>query len=128
MKLLRINDIDVDEVIKRSEENVNEVIPAVADILSEVHKNKDEALIRFTEKFDNVELDDLKVTPEEIKEAYENVDDKLLKALKLALTNIKKFHEREIPEEWEMEVTSGVKAGQIVRPINSVGQLILQQF
>lgn len=121
MKLLRINDIDVDEVIKRSEENVNEVIPAVADILSEVHKNKDEALISFTEKFDNVKLDDLKVTPEEIKEAYENVDDKLLKALKLALTNIKRFHEREIPEEWEMEVTSGVKAGQIVRPINSVG-------
>lgn len=121
MKLLRVNDTDIDEVIKRSEENVAEVIPIVADIISDVDKNRDKALIRYTEEFDKVKLDDLKVNSEEISEAYENIDDDLLKALKLALTNIEKFHEKEIPKEWKMEVTPGVTAGQIVRPINSVG-------
>ncbi|MDO5847911.1 MAG: histidinol dehydrogenase [Methanobrevibacter sp.] len=121
MKLLRFNDIDVDEVIKRSEQNVNEVLDIVADIISNVRSNKDEALKEYTEKFDGVKLDDLKVSEAEIKEAYEKIDDDLLKSLKLALKNIEDFHKKEIPEEWEMEVIDGVKAGQIVRPINSVG-------
>ncbi len=121
MKLLRVNDIDIDEVIKRSQVNVNDVLGTVSEIISNVIENKDEALKEYTEKFDGVNLDDIKVTDAEIKEAYENIDDGLLESLKQALNNIEDFHKMEIPEEWDMEVIEGVKAGQIVRPINSVG-------
>ena len=57
----------------------------------------------------------------EINEAYDTLDDNLLEALKKAAANIEKFHKQEIPEEWNIEVREGITAGQIVRPINSVG-------
>lgn len=121
MKLLKVEDIEVSEVIKRSEQNVNDVLDTVASILKDIRENKDIAVKSYTEKFDGVKVDDLLVSKEEIKQAYDNIDSQLVESLKLALKNIEEFHKREIPEEWEMEITEGVKAGQVVRPINSVG-------
>lgn len=121
MKLLKIEDVDLDKITKRSKQDINEVIPTVNNIIADVQKNKDKALKEYTEKFDSVKLDDLRVKKEEINEAYSNIDSGLLDSLKLALKNIEKFHKKEIPKEWDMEVTDGVKAGQIIRPISSVG-------
>lgn len=121
MEILNYNDIDLVETIKRSEQDVNNVIGTVSDILADVKENGDAGLNKYTEKFDGVKITQLQVSQEEIKEAYENLDDGLLEALKKAASNIEKFHKEQIPEEWEIEVTDGVKAGQIVRPINSVG-------
>ena len=121
MELLRYDDIDLSQTVKRSEEDVNNVLDAVSDILKNVRQNKDQALKDYTQKFDKVTIDNLKVTDEEIKEAYDTIDDTLLEALKKAAANIEKFHKKEIPEEWNIEVREGITAGQIVRPINSVG-------
>lgn len=121
MELLRYNDIDVDEIVKRSEEDVNSVVPIVSEILDDVAKNGDGAVNKYTKKFDNIDVKNLKVTNEEIERAYENLDENIIEALKSSAENIRKFHLKEIPEEWEIEVTPGVEAGQIVRPIESVG-------
>ena len=121
MELLRYNDIDVDEVVKRSEEDVNSVVPIVSEILEDVSKNGDSAVNKYTRKFDNVDVEKLRVTDEEIRKAYENLDEEIVEALKSSAKNIEKFHLEEIPEEWEIEVAPGVMAGQIVRPIESVG-------
>ena len=121
MEILNYNDINLAETIKRSEQDVNNVIGTVSDILSDVKENGDVGLNKYTEKFDRVKITQLQVSKEEIKEAYENLDDNLLEALKKAASNIEKFHKEQIPKKWEIEVTEGVKAGQIVRPINSVG-------
>ena len=121
MELLRYNDIDLSQTVKRSEEDVNNVLDTVSDILKNVRENEDSALREYTQKFDGVIIDNLKVSDEEIKEAYDTIDTELLDALKKASANIEKFHKKEIPEEWEIEVTKGITAGQIVRPINSVG-------
>ncbi len=121
MELLRYNDIDLSQTVKRSEEDVNNVLDTVSDILKNVRENEDSALREYTQKFDGVIIDNLKVSDKEIKEAYDTIDTELLDALKKASANIEKFHKKEIPEEWEIEVTDGITAGQIVRPINSVG-------
>lgn len=121
MEVLRYDDTDLEKLIKRSDVDVSEVIPVVQEIIDDVISNKDEALKRYTKKFDGVELEDFKVTDEEIKKAYENIDDDLVSSLKSASRNIEKFHKQQIPKDWDMEVTEGVQAGQIVRPINSVG-------
>ena len=121
MEILKYSEIDLEETIKRSEQDVNNVLGTVSEILENVKDNGDEAVKGYTEKFDGVSVDDLKVSDDEIKKAYETLDDSLLKALKQAANNIEKFHKKQIPEEWEMEVNPGVKAGQIVRPINSAG-------
>lgn len=75
MELLRYDDIDLSQTVKRSEEDVNNVLDAVSDILKNVRQNKDQALKDYTQKFDKVTIDNLKVTNEEIKEAYDTIDD-----------------------------------------------------
>ena len=121
MEILNYSEIDLTETIKRSEEDVNKVLDIVSDILNNVRVNKDNAIREYTEKFDGVTIENLKVSKDEIEEAYETLDDELLVALKQAADNIEKFHKRQIPSEWEMEVNPGIVAGQIVRPINSAG-------
>lgn len=121
MEILDYNKETVEELIKRSQADINSVLTTVSDILNDVRENKDNAVKAYTAKFDKAELDDLKVSEEEIKKAYDELDDELIKALKSASANIEKFHKAQIPEEWEMEVIPGITAGQIIRPINSVG-------
>ena len=121
MEILDYNKETVEELIKRSQADINSVLTTVSDILNDVRENKDNAVKAYTAKFDKAELDDLKVSEEEIKKAYDELDDELIKALKSASSNIEKFHKAQIPEEWEMEVIPGITAGQIIRPINSVG-------
>ena len=121
MKIYNYKDIDLKEIVRRSEDDVTNVIPIVSDILEDIKLNKDDAVKKYTEKFDKVKIDNLKVTDKEIKESYENLDDKLIEALRKASLNIQKFHKKEIPEEWEIEISPGVKGGQIIRPLNIVG-------
>ena len=121
MEILDYNKETVEELIKRSQADINSVLTTVSDILNDVRENKDNAVKAYTAKFDKAELDDLKVSEEEIKKAYDELDGELIKALESASSNIEKFHKAQIPEEWEMEVIPGITAGQILRPINSVG-------
>lgn len=121
MEILKYDEINLQETVKRSGDDVNSVIPNVSDILSNVSENGDLALKELTEKFDGVKLDDLKVANSEIEEAYQNIDSVVLEALKSSASNIEKFHKEEIPQEWEIDVIDGVKAGQIIRPIPTVG-------
>ena len=121
MDILKYSEIDLVETIKRSEQDVNNVLATVSEILENVRVNQDQAIREYTEKFDGVLIENLKVSKDEIKEAYDTLDDELLTALKNAADNIRKFHEKQIPESWKMEVNPGIVAGQIVRPINSAG-------
>ena len=121
MEILKYDKETANDLIKRSQADISEVLNIVSDILKDVKENKDEAVKRYTAKFDKAELDDLQVSEDEIKEAYDNLDKNLIEALKRASANIEKFHKAQIPEEWFMEVNTGITAGQIIRPINSVG-------
>lgn len=121
MEILKYEKETADDLIKRSQADISEVLNIVSDILKDVKENKDEALKKYTAKFDKAELEDLQVSQDEIKEAYDNLDKGLIEALKRASSNIEKFHKAQIPEEWFMEVNPGITAGQIIRPINTVG-------
>ena len=78
MEILNYNDIDLAETIKRSEEDVNKVLDIVSDILDNVKENGDKAIGEYTEKFDGVTIENLKVSKDEIEEAYDTLDDNLL--------------------------------------------------
>ena len=121
MEILKYSEIDLEDTIKRSEQDVNNVLGTVSEILENVRIEKDKAIREYTEKFDGVLIENLKVSKDEIEESYETLDDELLTALKNAADNIERFHKKQIPSEWEMEVNPGIVAGQIVRPINSAG-------
>ena len=85
MEILKYSEIDLKETIKRSEQDVNNVLGTVSDILENVKENGDKAIREYTEKFDGVLIENLKVSKDEIDEAYDTLDDELLTALKNAV-------------------------------------------
>jgi histidinol dehydrogenase len=93
----------------------NSLEPEVKEIVDEVRGGGDAALFGFTLKFDRVKLSSLEVTNEQIKDAYRQVDDELISALKLAADRIGLFHQR------QKDVLAKPIAGQMVRPLERVG-------
>jgi histidinol dehydrogenase len=91
--------------------------------MMDVRENGDEALLRYTEKFDSVRLtkSKLKVTEREIGESYEKLETDQINALKKAAVNITRFHEGQIKKDWSLETVKGVTVGQVTRPLASVG-------
>lgn len=106
---------------KRIEMNSSDVLEPVQDIINNVRLNKDKALHEYTLKFDKADINDFKVSQEEIENSINNIDSKLKQALTDASENIEKFHRAQIPSDWTMTVKDGVKAGQIIRPLEKVG-------
>ncbi|MHA1338809.1 MAG: histidinol dehydrogenase [Promethearchaeota archaeon] len=99
---------------------------SVQKIINDVRANGDSSLIKYTEKYDSIKLStgQIKVSKETIKEAYKLVPKRLIEAILVAKQNIEKFHKAQLRKEWEIEIIKGVKAGQIYRPIESVGVYI----
>jgi histidinol dehydrogenase len=96
---------------------------AVRQVVEAVRREGDAALFRFTERFDRVKLDAsaLRVAPEEIEAAYEQVDSRFLDALRAAADNIRAFHEKQKRTSWMELAPDGTMLGQIVRPLRRVG-------
>ena len=108
---------------ERSETVQESVILAVDEILEQVKSIGEEAVIKYTNKFDSdkINKDNIKVTEEEISNAYELVDKKFIKALKLAKSNIEFFHEKQKQNSWMTNKDKGVILGQKVVPLDKVG-------
>ncbi len=122
---LKENAIDdiLDNLLKRSPNNYGEYEDAVAEIVFRVKKEKNKALFDYEERFDHVKLDETSmfVTEEEIAEAYEKVDPKLLEVMRKALVNIKEYHEKQVEQSWFTTKENGILLGQKVTPLETVG-------
>ncbi len=95
----------------------------VADIINNVRKSGDKALIEYTRRFDDPDFqaDQLRVTEREIDKAYDQVDDDFRETLTLAIDRIRSFHEREMEDSWMMTRENGTICGRLVRPVDSAG-------
>ena len=115
-----------ERLLSRSELGVAAVLPRVQKILADVYKRGDSALIKYTERFDGVRLSrkQLRVPKGEIRAAYGRVESKVVGAIRSAAKNIERFHRKQLPREWMVELKPGVKAGQLVRPLASVGAYV----
>jgi histidinol dehydrogenase len=118
-----IQEENISQFIPRTKAELDSIRDSVNVIINNVRVNKDKALLEYSKKFDNVELktSDLQVVEEEINEAYDNIDSKLLEALRYAKKNLIKFHQAQKREDWSIEIEKGVIAGQIYRSLDSVG-------
>ena len=91
------------------------------NIIEQVRKKGDEALIDFTAQFDTVELDNLLVSEEEMIEARMLVSEDFIRAIKKAHENIKAFHKEQTEKSWFTTKESGILLGQKITPLASVG-------
>ena len=113
----------LDELLKRSPNHYGKFTERVNAIIEAVKKNKDAALFSYTERFDGAKLDasTIRVTKEEIEEAYREVDPKLLDVIKKALVNIRSYHEKQRRYSWFDSKLDGTLLGQKIGPIASCG-------
>jgi histidinol dehydrogenase len=98
---------------------VDEVRDDVAEIVDRVHDEGDVALREYTREFDDIEIGSVDAS-DEIREARERIDDDVLAAIEEAAENVRAFHERQHPEDWEEEF-DGRTLGRRFRPLDSVG-------
>ena len=120
IKTYKYGEITKDEIFARTESALN-VEAVVADIIENVKKDKDAALIRYSERFDGVKLESIEVSKEEIMEAVESVNQKFLEVLKRASESIYGFHSRQVRNSFLINDNDGVIIGQKVIPIEKVG-------
>ncbi|MGA3130654.1 MAG: histidinol dehydrogenase [Terracidiphilus sp.] len=98
------------------------VLPAVKRIVADVRKRGDRALLGYAQEFDGLSGPDaVRVTPEEIAAAWKTLDPALRDALRTAATQIRGFAKRQMPKSWSFAPVRGLKTGQLVRPLGSVG-------
>jgi histidinol dehydrogenase len=115
--------IELKRIINRGETATEEVASVVREVVEQVRKQGDPAVLEYTEKFDRttLTLKNVRVSQDEIKEAYSKVDAKKVEALKLAARNIRAFHEKQKSSSWVSQEADGVILGQLARPIRSAG-------
>lgn len=113
----------LENLLKRSPNSYGEFESRVNDIIQNVREKRDEAIFEYTLKFDGatIDQDNICVTEEEIKEAYEQVDTKLLDVIRKALVNIRDYHAKQKQYSWFDSDESGIILGQKVTPLKTVG-------
>ena len=126
MRILELNQDTLTELsqnlLKRSPNSYAEYESVVAEIIENVRSNGDEAVFGYTKKFDKADInkDNILVTEDEIKEAYQLVDEKLLTFIRKAPVNIRNYHEKQLQNSW-FTSEDGIILGQKVTPMGIAG-------
>lgn len=127
MRIITLNEDTKKDILsnllKRSPDNYGSYEATVKEIVEDIHINGDNALLKYTEKFDKAKLDQtsMRVTKEEIEEAYKEVDSELLDIIRKAIVNIRDYHEKQKQYSWFDSKENGSMLGQKITPIEKVG-------
>ena len=113
----------LEDLLKRSPNNYGKYEQGVHEILEQVKARKDEAVFAYTKMFDKADIHagNIRVTKEEIEEAYELVDENLIQIIRKALQNIRTYHEKQKITSWFDAKADGTILGQKVTPLQRVG-------
>ena len=127
MKRLTLNESNkknvLDELLKRSPNHYGEFEEKVQQIVSDVKIRKDEAIFEYTKNFDHFDLnkENIRVTNEEIEEAYASISAEYIEVMKEAFENIKAYHTMQVRNSWFHTSPDGSILGQRITPISNVG-------
>ncbi len=124
MKIIRDDGVQsfIDLLKKRASCSIVEdnIQRTVRKIITDVKRQGDRAVKRYTEKFDSIKLKKLVISQNEINASAKEAGKEFLKALRYAAQRIKKFHERQKEKSWGFS-ENGITVGQIIRPLERVG-------
>ena len=120
IKILKYGQVPNSEIFARVEPAVN-VEAVVSDIIANVRRNGDRAVLEYSRKFDKAELRSLRVSEEELEEAFAAVEPEFLTILQQAAENIRAFHSKQVRSSFVIADKPGIVLGQKVTPIEKVG-------
>ena len=113
----------ITSIINRSLEFKEKDLVSVTQIINNVKKNGDNALIKFINRFDSPDLtiDSIRVREEEFKNAEREVDEKFISSLNCAIKQVKSFHQQQVSKSWIDTKRSGTFLGQLINPVDAAG-------
>lgn len=113
----------LEDLLKRSPDSYGKFERAVAEILEAVRQGGDQAVFDYSMKFDKAEInaENIRVTEEEIEEAYTLVDPKLVRIIRKAIENIREYHQKQKRYSWFDSKPDGSILGQKITPIEKAG-------
>ncbi|NCU16741.1 histidinol dehydrogenase [Pallidibacillus pasinlerensis] len=111
----------INDKLNRTEADFDQIDARVKEIINDVKNFGDEALKKFTEKFDGAQLTTLKVSQAEIDAAYESIDEEFINVLQEAKQNIIDFHQAQLEKSWLNYKNDGIILGQKVTPLDRIG-------
>jgi histidinol dehydrogenase len=123
MKQIKVGSAKFNSLVKRDEKGKLRLQRKVARIIEDVRTEGDAALIKYTKRFDRVDMSrrDLRVSEAEISGAYQDLKPELVNTLKKIIRNIEKFYKNQTPKSWTMRHESGIELGEKFTPIENVG-------
>ena len=127
MRIVKLTEESKKDILKnmlrRSPDNYGPYEATVKEIVENVHQNKDAALFEYTHKFDKADINasNVKVTDEEIEEAYNKIDKNLLEVIRKSIKNIREYHELQKRNSWITTKENGIMLGQKITALQSVG-------
>ena len=127
MRILELNENTrkdiLSNLLKRSPNSYGEYEGRVSTIIDDIKSRRDEAVFEYTKKFDGYDLnaDNIIVTEDEIKAAYEEIDDGLVEIIRKALVNIRNYHAKQKRNSWFDATPDGTILGQKITPLARVG-------
>ncbi|MCC8067173.1 MAG: histidinol dehydrogenase [Clostridiales bacterium] len=127
MRIVRLTDETrkdiLTQLLKRSPDSYGGYEERVKEIVQTVKEKGDTAVFEYTRQFDKVEINasNVRVTKEEIAEAYEKVDQDLLTVIRKSLVNIRSYHEKQRRYSWFDSTENGTMLGQKITPLGIVG-------
>ncbi|MEE1011351.1 MAG: histidinol dehydrogenase [Acutalibacteraceae bacterium] len=121
IKIINIENAQKADILTRDIKLESGVETIVADIIANVKENGDKALKEYALKFDKAEIENLRVTAEEIEKAYETEDKEFIRTLEIAKNNIEAFHKKQLRSGFEINEGNGIVAGQKITPIEKAG-------
>lgn len=113
----------LEDLLKRSSNSYKQYEERVSEIIEKVRSDRDSAVFSYTRQFDGAEINEenVRVSKEEIEEAYHIVDEKLIAVMKKSLENIRTYHEKQKQYSWFDSRTDGVLLGQKVTALACAG-------
>jgi histidinol dehydrogenase len=131
MKIINTNDSNFNEefktILARAKSDIKGVSSIVMNIIDEIVEDGNEALKKHIEKFDNWEVktdNDLLIDVEDMRKAYDSIDEDLKNALHVAYDRIKVYHEKQMPKSWIDFEKNGTILGQKVSAVDRAGLYI----
>ena len=123
MRIVKLTAAVEKKLLRARHERDAEAERIAAEIIDDVRKRGDAALYDWAKKLDDIDLqlEGLWIAEREIRAARKQVSRDFLRALEHAARNVRRVAEKQLPKPWTMEVEPGVRIGQVVRPIESIG-------
>ena len=123
MRIMRLTPAVEKKLLRARQEHDAEAEGIASEIVGDVRRRGDAALSAWMKKLDGIDLhrESLWISGGEIRAAREQASRDFLRALEHAARNVRRVGEKQLPKPWTMEVEPGVKIGQLVRPIETIG-------